>query len=89
VLYGGWMAGATVVAAGAWCLGRGRGRGPEPFGKLVETCAYYLNPFEWWAYSRDAHWPPTGKLADVGWQQPMVQSFASRRAAAQPSSDAV
>jgi hypothetical protein len=74
VLYGGWMVGAAVTATGGWCLSRGR----RPYGKLVETCSYYLNPFEWWAYSRDDHWPPTGKLVDVGWQRPIVQSFASR-----------
>jgi hypothetical protein len=84
VLYGGWMAGAAVAASAAWCMGRVGRRGRRPYGQLVETCAYYLNPFEWWAYSRDAHWPPTGKLAEVGWQRPMVQSFASRAVAAQP-----
>ena len=53
--------------------------------KVVETCAYYLNPFEWWAYSRDGHWPPRGKVAGLGWRQPVVRPL-SRRAAAQPSS---
>jgi hypothetical protein len=74
-----------VAATAAWVVGRGR----RPYGKLVETCAYYLNPFEWWAYSRDAHWPPAGKLAEVGWQRPVVRSFASRELGAQPPSRAV
>ncbi|MEQ8439676.1 MAG: hypothetical protein RIB65_19450 [Ilumatobacter fluminis] len=74
-LYGGWMAGAALVATVAWpIVGRGRS-----WFRLVETYSYYLNPFEWWAYSRDDHWPPSGKLADVGWQRPIVQSLASRR----------
>lgn len=85
VLYGGWMAGAAVAATGAWVLGGER----RPYGKLVETCAYYLNPFEWWAYSRDDHWPPTGKLTDVGWARPAVQSFASRAVGVQPPSGSV
>ena len=46
--------------------------------RLVESFAYYLNPFEWWAYSRDDHWPPSGKLDGVGWRRPIVRSFASR-----------
>ncbi len=75
MLYGGWLAGGGAAGALAWALG-GRNR---PFAKTVETYAYYLNPFEWWAYSRDDHWPPSGKLAEVGWKRPMVRSFASFR----------
>jgi len=74
VLYGGWMAGAAAAAAAAWLSGRRS----QPFGRLVESFAYYLNPFEWWAYSRDDHWPPSGKLDGVGWRRPIVRSFASR-----------
>ena len=44
--------------------------------QVVETCAYYLNPFEWWAYSRDGHWPPTNKLAGLGWQTPCVRPLS-------------
>ncbi|MAT06144.1 MAG: hypothetical protein CL424_13980, partial [Acidimicrobiaceae bacterium] len=76
-LYGGWMVSAAVAATLAWpIIGRGR-----PWSRCVETCAYYLNPFEWWAYSRDDHWPPSGKLEGMGWQRPVVRSFASRRPA--------
>ena len=46
---------------------------------MVETCSYYTNPFEWWAYSRDSYWPPHGKVADVGWTKPVVRSFAELR----------
>jgi hypothetical protein len=75
-LYGGWMVGGAVVATLAWpFVGRGR-----PWFGLVETYGYYLNPFEWWAYSRDDHWPPAGKLAGVGWERPIVRSLTSRRA---------
>jgi hypothetical protein len=46
---------------------------------VIESCAYYLNPFEWWAYSRDDHWPPSGKVEQLGWKRPAVRSFASFR----------
>ena len=74
VLYAGWMMGAGAVGVVAWAT---RHR-DEPFGKVVETYAYYLNPLEWWAYSRDDHWPPGGKVAGIGWKQPMVRPFARR-----------
>ena len=31
-------------------------RGAPPLRRLVETAAYYDNPFEYWAYRRDDHW---------------------------------
>jgi len=40
---------------------------------VVESCAYYINPFEWWAYSRANHWPPSGKVAGLGWRRPAVR----------------
>ena len=50
-----------------------------PIGKVVETYAYYLNPLEWWAYSRDDHWPPSGKIAGIGWKRPAVRPFTLTR----------
>jgi hypothetical protein len=47
--------------------------------KVVETYAYYLNPLEWWAYSRDDHWPPSGKVAGIGWKRPAVRPLHSVR----------
>ena len=75
VLYVGWMVGGALGGALLWATSRR----DEPFAKVVESCAYYLNPFEWWAYSRDDHWPPSGKIAELGWKQPAVRSFASFR----------
>jgi hypothetical protein len=72
-LYLGWMVGGGAIGAVGW-LARHR---DQPFGKVVESYAYYLNPFEWWAYSRDDHWPPTGKVHGVGWARPAVRSFAA------------
>jgi len=74
LLYGGWMLGGAVFGSIVWAARRR----DQPFAKVVETCAYYLNPFEWWAYSRDDHWPPAGKVAGLGWRRPAVQSFAAR-----------
>jgi hypothetical protein len=73
VLYVGWMVGGAAVGSVGWLLRHG----DQPFGKVVESYAYYLNPFEWWAYSRDGHWPPTGKVPGIGWRRPVVRSFAA------------
>lgn len=69
VLYGSWMLGGAAVGAVVWATRR---RG-DPFTKVVESCAYYLNPFEWWAYSRDDLWPPAGKVGGLGWRRPIVR----------------
>jgi hypothetical protein len=69
LLYGGWM---LVAGAAGTVLWASRRRS-DPFGRVVESCAYYLNPFEWWAYSRDDHWPPSGKVRDLGWRRPIVR----------------
>ena len=74
-LYLGWMIGGGAVGALLWATTRR----DEPLAKVVESCAYYVNPFEWWAYSRDDHWPPAGKVDQLGWKQPAVRSFASSR----------
>ncbi|HWL45039.1 MAG TPA: hypothetical protein VNQ73_18995 [Ilumatobacter sp.] len=68
--YGGFAAGGAVVGAVAAALGKGR------FAKLVETYGYYLNPLEYWAYSRDGHWPPSGIAPGIGPQRPVVRAFA-------------
>lgn len=73
VLYGGWMAGGAVAGVLVWAFRRR----DQPLGKVVESCAYYLNPFEWWAYSRDDFWPPTGLVDRLGWRAPAVRSFVS------------
>ena len=75
VLYVGWMVGGGVAGAAVWATTRRDQR----LSKLVESYAYYLNPFEWWAYSRDDHWPPSGKIDQLGWKRPIVRSFSSMR----------
>ncbi|MGA7757763.1 MAG: hypothetical protein WBL31_19405 [Ilumatobacteraceae bacterium] len=69
VLYGGWMLAGGAVGIVVWAVTRRS----DPFAKVVESCAYYLNPFEWWAYSRDDHWPPSGKVRGLGWRKPVVR----------------
>ena len=67
VLYGAWWSSAAVAALAVWVVRRRR----EPFAKVVESCAYYLNPFEWWAYSRDDHWPPPQAVKRFVWPRPL------------------
>jgi hypothetical protein len=69
VLYGGWLLAGGAVGVVVWAVKRRS----DPFTKVVESCAYYLNPFEWWAYSRDDHWPPSGKVRGLGWRRPVVR----------------
>ncbi|MFN8023945.1 MAG: hypothetical protein U0Q03_20605 [Acidimicrobiales bacterium] len=73
LLYGLWAAGAAAVGLLVW-LRRGR---REPIARVIESCSYYTNPFEWWAYSRDDHWPPHGKLAGIGWRSPAARPLAT------------
>jgi hypothetical protein len=71
-----WFLGGSVYALGLW-LRRHR---VDKLSALVESCAYYSNPFEWWAYSRDDHWRPPGMAAGVGWKKPLVRPLAQVRA---------
>jgi hypothetical protein len=73
-LYGGWLAGGAAAGAAVWAAVRR----DQPVTKVIESCAYYLNPFEWWAYSRDDRWPPSGLVDRLGWKQPAVRPFAAR-----------
>ncbi len=68
LLYGGWALIGAVVGMVRWLTDR-RKRG-DRLASTVESAAYYLNPFEWWAYSRDANWPPSGKVVGFGWAKP-------------------
>jgi len=76
LLYGGWMAAGGAAGAVLWAVARRS----DPFVKVVESCAYYLNPFEWWAYSRDNHWPPSGKVRGLGWRNPIARPLRRRPA---------
>lgn len=69
LMYGAWMLGGGAFGSLVWLVRRR----DERFTKVVESCAYYLNPFEWWAYSRHGHWPPSGKVDGLGWRRPVVR----------------
>ena len=73
VLYVGWMAVAGVAGAARWAVRR-----DAPLGRAVEAWAYYANPFEWWAYSRDRNWPPSHVEARLVWKRPAARPLASR-----------
>ncbi|MFK8025955.1 MAG: hypothetical protein AB8G26_18520 [Ilumatobacter sp.] len=75
LIYVGWSATGAVVGAAVWAIARR----DQKFSKVVETSAYYLNPLEYWAYSRDDHWPPSGKVAGMGWTQPCCRPLSAVR----------
>ncbi len=72
VAYVGWMVLGGAIGALWWALRRRH----DPIGQVIESSAYYLNPFEWWAYSRDGNWPPSGKVANFGWKQPCCRPLS-------------
>jgi hypothetical protein len=75
VFYVGWTVLAGAAGVVIWALRRR----DERVTHVVESTAYYLNPLEWWAYSRDDHWPPSGKVADLGWTRPCCRPLAAAR----------
>ncbi len=76
-LYGLWALIGILGGVVVWL----RGGRKDKLGKAIESCSYYLNPYEWWAYSRDDLWPPPGKLEGVGWRRAWVRPLAEVRAA--------
>jgi hypothetical protein len=65
-VYVAWLAGGAVVGAAAWALKREKPK----MKKMVETAAYYDNPFEVWAYKRDGHWEDNGAEPTLKWRRP-------------------
>jgi hypothetical protein len=57
-----WFPLGLVVGVAVWALDR-----KEPLGRIVETVAYYDNPFEYWAYRNDRYWPPRQAHPKVCW----------------------
>ena len=60
--YLGWAAGGYAVGTGYWLL-----HPNQDWFSLVETAAYYDNPWEVWAYANDHNWPPPGANPAVLW----------------------
>ncbi|WP_162942133.1 hypothetical protein [Desertimonas flava] len=75
LLYGGWMVAGAVIGAVGWLVRPKR----QPFAAAVDAWAYYRNPFEWWAYSREGRWPPPRVDASTVWSKPMTAARPSTR----------
>ncbi|HEX2061873.1 MAG TPA: RHS repeat-associated core domain-containing protein, partial [Thermoanaerobaculia bacterium] len=57
-----WAVGGFLVATAVWLTDTS-----QNYGSLIETAAYYDNPFEYWAYSNDNNWPPGGANPTLAW----------------------
>jgi hypothetical protein len=62
VVYGVWFPLGALVGFAVWLRDR-----REPLKSLVETAAYYNNPFEYWAYRNDDYWPPIHAHSKLHW----------------------
>lgn len=75
ILYIGWTIVGGAVGGVVWLARRPQG---ASLPRVVEAYGYYLNPFEWWAYSRDGSWPPPGMVPGLGWRRPIVRPVSAR-----------
>lgn len=57
-----WGIGGLIVGSIVWLTDTS-----QSWGSLVETAAYYDNPFEYWAYNNDHNWPPSGANPKLRW----------------------
>jgi hypothetical protein len=57
LVYGVWTLVGSAVGAVVWLASVRR----ERLIKVVDTYAYYSNPFERWAYKKEGRWPPSVK----------------------------
>jgi RHS repeat-associated protein len=60
--YVAWGIGGAIVGFVVWLTDT-----DQDLGSLIETAAYYDNPFEYWAYNNDDKWPPSGANDDLAW----------------------
>ena len=58
---------AWMTAAGGVGLFVSLARDRKHLWSVVETFAYYDNPFEYWAYRKDDYWPPVGAHPRYVW----------------------
>ena len=72
VSYVAWLAGGAVVKGTAvWLTDT-----DEDWYSLVETAAYYNNPWEVWAYTNDNNWPPGRSEPEAGLEAALIHRFA-------------
>jgi len=62
-----WGVAAGLVALVFALLSRERRRRGVSIGRLVETAAYYDNPFEYWAYRNDDRWDDNSAHPALKW----------------------
>ena len=58
---------AWMAAAGGVGLFVSLARDRKHLWSVIETFAYYDNPFEYWAYRKDDYWPPVGAHPRYVW----------------------
>ncbi len=68
-----WMALGGLAGAIAWLFNR-----DQDFYNMVETGAYYDNPFEYWAYVNDHNWPHSSANPKFRWPKPAEQTEEHR-----------
>ena len=83
LVYALWSAAGVVVGTATWIVKRER----PGLWRLIETAAYYHNPFEYWAYKRDGRWEanraePTLKWRRLAWLAERARGTAGSVAAA-------
>ena len=62
--YAVWSAAGAIAAIVSWPLDRG-----GSMATRIDSFAYYCNPFEWHAYTRDDNWPPSSADARLVWRR--------------------
>lgn len=62
IIYVSWLIIGALVGIVIWFF-----HTDQSFFSVVQTAAYYDNPFEYWAYKNDHYWPPTGSSPVDRW----------------------
>lgn len=57
-----WGSVGTAVGVLVWLF-----HSDQSLAELVQTAAYFDNPFEYWAYRNDENWPPSGAHPLLAW----------------------
>ena len=71
LVYGIWWIVGSCAALALWLTRRPA----EGLRRTVDSVAYYCNPFEWWAYSREGRWPPSQAVKRFVWPRPLAKKF--------------
>ncbi len=63
-----WAVAGFLVGVVYWAFSPRRRAEKTRLGRLVETAAYYDNPFEYWAYKNDDHWENNSADPALKWR---------------------